>query len=134
VLAGADILVNLGTSDPERKRAFYEETLGLELVQRRELVEGRPELVFRAGGGALICIEGGEGPPEPPKNPPFTFRVEDVEAAAASLRERGVALEEYDLPFLKTENGIAEVAGVKVAWFRDPDGYLLALMQDPDGR
>jgi catechol 2,3-dioxygenase-like lactoylglutathione lyase family enzyme len=130
VLGDADVLVNLGTSDPERTRAFYEETLGLEFLLRRELVEGRPELVFRAGGGALICIEGGEGTPEPPRNPPFTFRVDDIAAAVASLRERGVTFEEYDLTFLKTEDAIAEVAGVKAAWFRDPDGYLLALMQE----
>jgi hypothetical protein len=55
--------------------------------------------------------------------------VADIEATAAWLRSRGVAFEEYDLPFLKTENGIAEVAGIKAAWFRDPDGYLLALME-----
>ena len=77
-----------------------------------------------------VCIEGGEGTPSPPKNPPFSFRVEDVEATAAFLRERGVVFEEYDLPSLKTENGIAEVAGVKAGWFRDPDGYLLAIMEE----
>jgi catechol 2,3-dioxygenase-like lactoylglutathione lyase family enzyme len=128
VLADATVYVNLGSSDVERTIAFYEGTLGLPLVERRELVEGRPEVIFRAGG-ALICIEGGEGTPSPPTNPPFTLKVADLEAAAGKLRQRGVMFEEYDLPFLKTEDGIAEVAGVKAAWFRDPDGYLLALME-----
>jgi catechol 2,3-dioxygenase-like lactoylglutathione lyase family enzyme len=128
MLADAAVYVNLGTSDADKTIAFYEGTLGLPLVERRELMAGRPELIFRSGG-AFICIEGGEGTPEPPKNPPFTFKVDDIEAAAASLRERGVVFEEYDLPFLKTENDIAEVAGVKAAWFKDPDGYLLALME-----
>ena len=129
MLADATVYVNLGTSDVDRTIAFYEGTLGLPLVERRELVEGRPEVIFPSGG-ALICIEGGEGTPSPPKNPPFTFRVKDLEATAASLRERGVTFEEYDLPSLKTENGIAEVAGVKAAWFKDPDGYLLAIMEE----
>jgi catechol 2,3-dioxygenase-like lactoylglutathione lyase family enzyme len=128
MLADSDVLVNLGSSDVERTIAFYEGTLGLPLVQRRELVEGRPEVIFEAGG-TKICVEGGEGTPSPPKNPPFTFRVDDIEQTAAALRERGVVFEEYDLPFLQTENGIAEVAGVKGAWFKDPDGYLLALME-----
>jgi catechol 2,3-dioxygenase-like lactoylglutathione lyase family enzyme len=128
MLADASVYVNLGSSDLERTTGFYEGTLGLPLVKRRELVEGRPEAIFQAGG-TLICVEGGEGTPSPPKNPPFTFRVDDVEATAASLRRRGVSFEEYDLPFLKTENGIAEVAGVKAAWFKDPDGYLLAIME-----
>ncbi len=116
-------------SDLERTIAFYQGTLGLPLIQRRELVEGRPEAIF-AAGGTKICVEGGEGRISPPKNPPFSFRVDDVEAAAAELRGRGVAFEEYDLPSLKTENGIAEVAGVKVGWFKDPDGYLLAIMEE----
>ena len=129
MLADATVYVNLGTSDVDRTVGFYEGTLGLPLVERRELIAGRPELIFRAGG-ALICIEGGEGTPSPPANPPFSFRVDDVEAEAASLREKGIVFEEYDLPFLKTENGIAEVAGTKAAWFKDPDGYLLAIMEE----
>jgi catechol 2,3-dioxygenase-like lactoylglutathione lyase family enzyme len=128
MLADATVYVNLGSSDVDRTIDFYEGTLGLPLAERRELLEGRPEVIFRAGG-ALICVEGGGGSPEPPKNPPFTFQVDDVAATAEALRERGVAFEEYDLPFLKTENGIAEVAGVKAAWFKDPDGYLLAIME-----
>jgi catechol 2,3-dioxygenase-like lactoylglutathione lyase family enzyme len=128
VLADAQVYVNLGTSDVDRTIAFYEGTLGLPLVQRRELVAGRPEVIFDSGG-TRICIEGGEGTPSPPANPPLTFVVDDIQAAVADLRARGVAFEEYDLPFLKTEDGIAEVAGVKAAWFKDPDGYLLALME-----
>jgi catechol 2,3-dioxygenase-like lactoylglutathione lyase family enzyme len=128
MLADASVYVNLGSSDVEGTIAFYEGTLGLPLVKRRELVEGRPEVIFDAGG-TMICVEGGGEAPSPPKNPPFTFRVDDIEAIAAALRRRGVAFEEYDLPFLKTENGIAEIAGVKAAWFKDPDGYLLALME-----
>jgi catechol 2,3-dioxygenase-like lactoylglutathione lyase family enzyme len=128
MLAAAQVYVNLGTSDVDRTIAFYEGTLGLPLVQRRELVAGRPEVIFDAGG-TKICIEGGEGTPSPPANPPLSFLVDDVQAAVAELRARGVVFEEYDLPFLKTEDGIAEVAGVRAAWFKDPEGYLLALMQ-----
>jgi len=126
-LGEAGVVVNLGSADLERTVAFYEGALGLPVVTRRELLEGHPEVVFRAGG-ALICVEGG-GAPSPPANPPFSFEVEDVEATASALRGKGVALEEYDLPFLKTVDGIATVGGVRAAWFKDPDGYLLAIME-----
>ena len=45
---------------------------------------------------------------------------------AASLRERGVVFEEYDLPELKTENGIARIGDLRAAWARDPDGNIIA--------
>jgi catechol 2,3-dioxygenase-like lactoylglutathione lyase family enzyme len=128
VLADSSLYINLGSSDLGRTVAFYEGMLGLPLVARREILEGHPEALFQAAG-AVICVEGGAGTPSPPANPPFSFKVDDLEAAVVLLRERGVVFEEYDLPFLKTENGIAVIAGFKAAWFRDPDGYLLALLE-----
>ena len=53
------------------------------------------------------------------------FMVGDVEAAVADLRGKGVSFEEYDLPGLKTVNGIAELGGIKGAWFKDPEGQHL---------
>jgi hypothetical protein len=55
--------------------------------------------------------------------------VDDVEAAVAELRGRGVVFEEYDLPGFKTVDGIAEIAGEKGAWFKDSEGNLLAIGQ-----
>lgn len=61
------------------------------------------------------------------------FDVEDIEAAVAELRERGVTFEEYDLPGVKTEGGIAtfEAEGrvIKSAWFKDSEGNILAVTQ-----
>ena len=45
------------------------------------------------------------------------------------LRERGVAFEEYDLPDLKTENGIASIGDLRASWARDPDGNIIAFEQ-----
>jgi hypothetical protein len=59
------------------------------------------------------------------------FRVADLDAVVAGLRERGVEFEEYDLPQLKTEGGIATVGDVRAAWCRDPDGNLLAVESVP---
>ena len=55
----------------------------------------------------------------------------DAEAAMADLRAKGVAFEEYDLPGLKTVNGMAELGGLKAAWFKDPEGNILSVVQLP---
>ena len=57
--------------------------------------------------------------------------VADVEAAVAELRDKGVRFEEYDLPGLKTVNGIAELGGTRGAWFKDPEGNILSMVQPP---
>ena len=57
------------------------------------------------------------------------FMVRDVEATVADLRGRGVTFEDYDLPGVKTVNGIAELGGFKGAWFKDPEGNILSVVQ-----
>jgi len=59
----------------------------------------------------------------------MTFEVDDVEMAVKELRDRGIVFEEYDFPGLKTVDGIAEIQGAKGAWFKDPDGNILAVGQ-----
>jgi catechol 2,3-dioxygenase-like lactoylglutathione lyase family enzyme len=68
----------------------------------------------------------------------LAWEVDDIDATVAQLRARGVVFEEYDLPGLKTVDGIAEVAGnypsrggigEKAAWFRDSEGNLLGIGQ-----
>jgi hypothetical protein len=55
------------------------------------------------------------------------FRVDDIDSVVSGLRERGVEFEDYDLPDLKTEQGIATIGDVRAAWCRDPDGNIIAI-------
>jgi catechol 2,3-dioxygenase-like lactoylglutathione lyase family enzyme len=56
--------------------------------------------------------------------------VDDVEREVLELRERGVEFEQYDMPDIKTDKrGIATTRGVKQAWFKDPDGNIMALIE-----
>lgn len=58
------------------------------------------------------------------------IEVPDIEAAVAELKSRGVVFEEYDMPDLKTVEGIAtESGGDKAAWFKDSEGNLLGLVR-----
>ena len=58
------------------------------------------------------------------------WQVDDVEREVAELKSKGVKFEEYDMPGMKTENGIMTAGGAKSAWFKDPDGNIMAIVQD----
>ncbi len=55
--------------------------------------------------------------------------MDDVEAEVAELKGRGVVFEEYDLPGMKTVNGIATGGGSKAAWFKDSEGNIMAVIE-----
>lgn len=124
-LAEAGIVAIVPVSDVEAAIRFYGGTLGLELQDRRDDLPENREAEFRAGQGTLLVYESvGAGKS---RHTVAGFRVDDVDATVAALRERNVEFEDYDLPELKTEGGVAAVGDVRAAWCRDPDGNLLAI-------
>ncbi len=129
MLANVPVCATLPTSDLNRARGFYVEMLGL--VEGPMSVEGGA--FFAAGGGTMIRVY--ERPPgyAPAEYTVLGFLVEDLEQEMSDLRRRGVTFEEYDLPHLKTEDGVYtdRHRGAKGAWIKDPDGNILALTQLP---
>ena len=125
MLAGARLLANFKSADLDRTVAFYQGTLGLQVLHRREIMPGVDEVRFGTGGG-ILCFESGD--PQGKTNDLVGWDVDDVEATVAALKDKGVAFEEYDYPSLKTVDGIATLGSMQAAWFRDPDGNLLALV------
>jgi len=124
-LAEAGIVAIVPVSDVEAAIRFYGETLGLELQERRDDLPENREAEFRAGQGTLLVYESvGAGKS---RHTVAGFRVDDVDATVGTLRDRGVEFEDYDLPDLKTEGGVAAIGDVRAAWCRDPDGNLLAI-------
>jgi catechol 2,3-dioxygenase-like lactoylglutathione lyase family enzyme len=125
MLKDAEIGAVVPVSDVEQAIEFYGNVLGLEMQERRDDLPQNREAEFRAGDGTLLAYESvGAGQS---RHTVAGFRVRDIDATVAGLRDRGVQFEEYDLPDLKTENGIATVGDVRAAWFRDPDGNILAV-------
>ncbi|HJU02738.1 MAG TPA: hypothetical protein VJ966_16210 [Actinomycetes bacterium] len=61
-----------------------------------------------------------------------SWQVPDLRAEVAELRSRGVKVEDYDLPGLKTEDGIADLGFAWMAWIVDPGRNALAIMQFRD--
>jgi catechol 2,3-dioxygenase-like lactoylglutathione lyase family enzyme len=110
----------IAVSDLDRARKFYEQTLGLKVV------EDRSEGVRYDAGGTWFLVYPSQFAGTA-KSTYMTFEVSDIDAAVKELRDRGIVFEEYDMPGLKTVDGIAEIEGLRGAWFKDPDGNILAV-------
>ena len=113
-------------SDIERAKRFYRDTLGFEVV------DDRGEMVLFRSGGAEFSVystpSGGQA-----AHTLAGWRVADLDAEMADLRKRGVAFEDYDLPGLKTVDGVVEGGGMRGAWFKDSEGNILGVVQELSG-
>lgn len=107
----------------EDARRFYEDRVGL----RPDSTHGsETEVAYAlAGDSRLVVYE--RGGIVAPAHTAAHFVVPDVEAAVAELRGRGVQFEEYDLPALKTVDGVATIDGSRFAWFKDPDLNVIGI-------
>jgi catechol 2,3-dioxygenase-like lactoylglutathione lyase family enzyme len=114
-------------SDLDRAASFYKETLGLKELERYEDPAANPMIRYAVGGGSVLVYKSvGAGQS---RHTVAGFVVEDIEAEVDDLRQRGVAFEEYDLGDISTEGGIATIGTARAAWFKDPDGNVLAIGQ-----
>jgi catechol 2,3-dioxygenase-like lactoylglutathione lyase family enzyme len=125
MLENARITAIVPVSDIEAAIEFYEGALGLNLDVRRDDIPSHREAEFKGADGSLLLYESvGAGQS---RHTVAGFRVDDLDTVVPALRERGVEFEEYDLPDLKTDGGIAQVGDVRAAWCRDPDSNILAI-------
>lgn len=110
----------------ERATKFYTEVLGLKAQVSAGLMPG----TFTAGGGSMVSIYERPGMPAP-QNTTLQFGVpkDRFEDVIAELRAGGVVFEDYDLPEigLKTVDGIAEIEGNTVAWFKDSEDNIISI-------
>ena len=128
-LARGKPATRLPAQDLARARRFYAEKLALEPAEERP-----GGLLYRTGGVEFALFQSAGGPSG--EHTQMGWEVDDIEAAVRELRGRGVVFEEYDVPGLRTVNGIADVEGnypskggigERAAWFRDSEGNLLGM-------
>jgi predicted enzyme related to lactoylglutathione lyase len=108
----------------QKAKEFYSQTLGLEVSEMRGLLN----LHIASGTNILIY-------PKPDHTPAtFTilnFPVDNIEETIDELTRRGVRFETYNKENLKTdEKGIFHGGGPKIAWFKDPAGNILSVLEE----
>ena len=104
-------------------REFYHDMVGLELM-----LENDDAIVLRCGGGTQLDVtKSTVGTAD--EQTQVSWQVPDLRAEVAELRSRGVKVEDYDMPGLKTDDGIADLGFALAAWIVDPGGNALAVMQ-----
>lgn len=124
ILANTDAIANLPVRDIGRARRFYGETLGLAQVDS----EGDNVIVYRSGDSRLLVYRSDFAGTNQATAATWIVgdRLDDVVRA---LREKGVAFEHYDnMPDTRRDGDIHVGRGMRVAWFKDPDGNILNLV------
>src|SRR5262245_65769143 len=123
MLSHAPIVPYIPVKDVARARKFYEEKIGLK--PRQEYAGG---VVYACGEGSWVFMYPSSGAGTSQASAAF-WAVDDVAAEVAALKSRGVKFEEYDMPGIKTVDGIATGGGAKPAGGKDPERNILAARQ-----
>ena len=122
MLTDYPIDIVLLATDLEASRDFYRDKIGLEPVN-----ENANAVAFKCGGNQLVVSKSTVGTADGQTQ--ASWRVKDLDAELKALRGRGVRIEEYDLPGLKTVDGVADIGFARMAWFIDPAKNCLGIMQ-----
>jgi catechol 2,3-dioxygenase-like lactoylglutathione lyase family enzyme len=124
MLSDNQVVATIPVRDTNRAKSFYHDTLGLTPMEDRPGVT-----TYRSGGFTLLVYESEQAGTN--KATAATWMTSDVDGVVKDLKSRGVAFERYDdLPGLAMKGDIhTDSQGqMKVAWFKDPDGNLLSIV------
>ena len=108
--------------DIQRAREFYGGTLGLDVSEEHGL------LTLHLAGGANVLVYPKDNH-EPASFTILNFPVSDIEAAVDELKRAGVRFESYEGELETDEKGIFRGGGPLIAWFRDPAGNILSVLE-----
>jgi len=124
MLGTRNAVANLAVKDLDRAKQFYTDTLGLEQVDN----EG-DELVVLKSGDSVVNVYRSEyaGTNEATA---MTWEVDDIDNEVQALKSKGVMFEHYDMPGLELQGDVHVGEGMKVAWFKDPDGNILNIVEE----
>jgi catechol 2,3-dioxygenase-like lactoylglutathione lyase family enzyme len=123
LLKNSPFYAGFAVDDPAAAKAFYPDTLGIEVV---ELSDGL--FTLRAANGYAVFVYPKPGH-QPAAHTVLNFPVDKIELVVDKLTAAGVVFEHYDEGPIKTnEKGIAH-PGPKQAWFRDPAGNILSVIE-----
>jgi catechol 2,3-dioxygenase-like lactoylglutathione lyase family enzyme len=127
MISNSSTIATLPAKDITRAERFYEEKLGLKPVEK----EPDGGVLFRTKNNCSSFLIYPSEYAGTAKNTALAFETDNIEQDMRELRTKGVVFEEYNMPGLKTVNGLATMENIKSAWFKDTEGNILALNQMP---
>jgi catechol 2,3-dioxygenase-like lactoylglutathione lyase family enzyme len=114
---------SFSVSDTQKAKDFYHQTLGLKVTEDHGLLR------LHLAGGTTVLIYPKQNH-TPASFTVLNFPVEDVDRTVDELTRRGIRFEKYNEPNLKTdEKGISRGNGPTIAWFKDPAGNILSVLE-----
>jgi catechol 2,3-dioxygenase-like lactoylglutathione lyase family enzyme len=123
MLGDKDAVANIAVKNLETAKKFYEETLGLTQIG----AEGQEVIVFRSGSSTIYVYKSQYAGTN--QATALTWVVgEDIEGVVQELKAKGVTFEHYNMPDVTREDDIHVAGNMKVAWFKDPDGNILNII------
>jgi catechol-2,3-dioxygenase len=126
MLSDHPIDVMLTSTDLGPTRQFYADKVGLKI-----LIDTDDFVTFQCGGDSRLVVTRASAPSRDEQTK-ASWRVDDVAAEVAELRARGVEIAEYHEPGLETTDGVADIGFALSAWFVDPAGNSIGLLQFKD--
>lgn len=126
MLADAKATSGFAVDDLDAAKRFYGETLGLKL----SVLSEEASLLSLHLAGDRNTLVYAKPDFEPATYTILNFEVDDIDAAVDDLTSRGISFERYD-SFDQDEKAIARGPGPSIAWFKDPAGNILSVLQQP---
>jgi len=123
MLGNREATATIPVKNMKSAKEFYEDTLGLEEVDS----EGSEALVYRSGNSKVLVYESQYAGTN--KATAATWALgDDLEREVQALKAKGVAFEHYDFPDTTVKGDVHVMGDMRAAWFKDPDGNILALV------
>ena len=122
MLGNMDAIATIAVKDLPKAAKFYEDTLGL----TRGRAEGDEAIAFESGDTTINVYRSKFAGTN--KATAVTWAVDDVDDVVRTLKAKGITFEHYDLPDTRREGDVHVSGDIKVAWFKDPDGNILSVV------
>ena len=122
MLGDYDAMATIAVKNLKAARKFYEDKLGFKVVH----TEGEEAVTYKSGRSQLLVYRSQYAGTN--KATAATWMVDDVEGLVKDLKAKGIAFEHYDMPGMAVKGDVHVAGKRKNAWFKDPDGNIIALV------
>jgi catechol 2,3-dioxygenase-like lactoylglutathione lyase family enzyme len=123
MLGDKEAVANIAVKDLEVAKKFYEGILGLSQAG----AEGQEVIVFRSGNSTINVYRSQYAGTNKATSVTWTVG-DDIGGVVQALKAKGITFEHYDMPEVKREGDLHIAGDMKVAWFKDPDGNILNIV------